>query len=176
MRQTMIILVFLLSISFLSAEFLNIYTSQQNYEFDLTEIINLSFSDESLQVETFEMIYTFMFDEILYMDFDITSTGSKSDEIPTKFNFLLRQNYPNPFNPDTNISFALEEAGEIEIAIFNAKGQIVRTLIDGYYTEGEHTVNWDGRSDQQKNMPSGVYYYRMRSNVQYINKKMILLK
>jgi flagellar hook capping protein FlgD len=176
MRQKMIILVFILSFSFLSAELLNIYTSQQNYEFDLTEIINLSFSDESLQVETFEVIHTFMYDEILYMDFDTTPTGTDQSEIPSKFNFLLRQNYPNPFNPDTNISFALEEAGKVEIAIFNAKGQNIRTLVNGNYTAGEHVINWNGRSDQQKAMPSGVYYYRMNSNAQYINKKMILLK
>lgn len=175
MRQTMII-VLLLMISLLTAESLNIYTSQQNYEFDLTEIINLAFSEESLQVETFEMVYTFMLDEILYMDFDSTPTGAEQEEIPISMNFLLKQNYPNPFNPDTNISFVMEEAGKVEIQIFNVKGQKVRTLVDGVYTAGEHVVNWNGRSDQKEALPSGVYYYRMSANTNYVNKKMILLK
>lgn len=176
MKQTIMILVLLLSFSFLSSELLNIYTSQQNYDFDLTEIINLSFSDESMQLETFEMIYTFMYDEILYMDFNTTSTGTNPNEVPSSFNFMLRQNYPNPFNPETNISFALEESGKIEIAIFNARGQKVRTLVNGNYSAGEHIVNWNGKNDQQEDVPSGVYFYRMNSNTQYRNKKMILLK
>jgi len=176
MRQTILILVLIITISFLSAESLNIYTSQQNYEFNLTEIINLSFSDESLQVETFEMTHTFMYADILYMDFDTTPTDTNPNEVSSSFNFLLGQNYPNPFNPETNISFALEEAGKVEIAIFNAKGQKVRTLVEGNYTAGEHIVNWNGRTDEQEDVPSGVYYYRMNSNTQYKHRKMILLK
>lgn len=175
MKQALIIFILILSTGLLMAEYLNVYTAQQNYEFDLADIISLYFSEDALQVETFEMIHTFMFDEILYLDFAM-NTGSDQDEVPANINFLLKQNYPNPFNPDTNISFVLEESGKIEIDIFNSKGQKVRLLVDGRYSAGEHTVNWNGKSDQQKELPSGIYYYRMNSHTQFINKKMILLK
>jgi hypothetical protein len=168
-------LVFLLIAGFLAADLLNIYTSQQNYEFDLTEIINLSFDEESLLVETFDMIHTFMYDEILYMNFN-SNTDVEPDQIPAVNNFLLKQNFPNPFNPDTSISFSLAEKGKVEILIFNSKGQRIRKLVDGIYSAGEHTVNWNGKSDRQENLASGVYYYRMQAGSRYINKKMILLK
>ena len=128
-----------------------------------------------MMLETPANTHTFLFDDILYMDFDLT-IGVDNADIPESISFMLNQNYPNPFNPDTNISFSLTEADKVEIIIYNSKGQKVRTLVDGNYSAGEHIVNWNGKTDEQKPAISGVYFYRMGTNGIYLNKKMILLK
>jgi len=175
MKQILIILMtFVFAVS-LMAEVININTSQQNYEFNLEDIIGLSFDDESMMLETAAMAHTFLFDDILYMDFD-TMTGVDPAEVPINAAFLLNQNYPNPFNPDTNISFSMDVANKVEINIYNTKGQVVRKLVDGFFSEGEHVVNWNGKTDDQKMSPSGIYFYRMSNNGVYRHRKMILMK
>ena len=175
MKQILILMmVFTFAIN-LTAEVLNINTSQQNYTFDLVDIVGISFDEESMMLETITNTQTFLFDEILYMDFDIT-TGVDNSDMPEGVSFLLNQNYPNPFNPDTNISFSLAVAAKIEIMIYNSKGQLVRTLVDGFYSSGEYVINWNGKTNEQKPVSSGVYFYRMGKNGTYQNKKMILMK
>ena len=175
MKQILILMMAFTFAINLTAEVLNINTAQQNYTYDLTEIVGISLDDESMMLETPTNTHTFLFDDILYMDFDLT-TGVEPADIPQSVSFLLNQNYPNPFNPDTNISFSLTEADKVEIIIYNSKGQKVRTLVNGNYSAGEHVVNWNGKTDGQKSAPSGVYFYRMGKDGIYLNKKMILLK
>jgi len=175
MKQIIIMMMVLFFAASLMAEVLNINTSQQNYEFNLTDIISLSFDDESLMLETAEMTHTFLFDDILFMDFD-TTTGAEANEVPSSINFLLNQNYPNPFNPNTNISFSMEVANKVEINIYNSRGQLVRKLVDGFFSDGEHIVRWNGKTDDQKIAPSGIYFYRMSNNGVYRHRKMILMK
>jgi hypothetical protein len=154
---------------------LNINTNQQNYTFDLLEILGVSFDDNSMIVETTTMFHTFLFDDILYLDFD-TTTGVESKDIPNSMSLLLNQNYPNPFNPETNISFSLVNSEEIKIEIFNSKGQKVRSLVNGTYSAGEHTVNWNGRNDKQEQVTSGIYFYELSSKNSSVIKKMMLIK
>jgi len=175
MKQILIMMMVLVFAISLTAEVLNINTSQQNYEFELVDIIGLSFDDESMMLETSVMTYTFLFDDILFMEFD-TVTGIDPAEVPIGAAFLLNQNYPNPFNPNTNISFSMEVANKVEIDIYNSRGQIVRNLVDGFFSEGEHIVNWNGKTDAQKMAPSGIYFYRMSNNGVYRHRKMILMK
>jgi len=85
-------------------------------------------------------------------------------------------NYPNPFNPTTTISFSLPADQNIEIQIFNLKGQKVRKLIKGEFTSGEHSAVWDGKDDKGKTVSSGLYFYKLRTTEQVISKKMLLLK
>ena len=167
-------MVFVFAVS-LMAEVLNINTSQQNYEFDLAEILAALLPRNSTMLETAAMTHTFLFDDILFMEFDLM-TGVDPADVMEGIPFLLNQNYPNPFNPETNISFSLAEAGKVEIIIYNSKGQLVRTLVDGHYSTGEHIVNWNGKTDRQESASSGVYSYRTGKNGIYMNKKIILLK
>jgi M6 family metalloprotease-like protein len=77
--------------------------------------------------------------------------------------FSLLPNYPNPFNQNTLIRFSLPTGGEIELAIFNLTGQKVKTLIDGQREAGHHVAHWDGLDDQRREMASGVYFCRLRT-------------
>ncbi len=91
----------------------------------------------------------------------------------------LDRNYPNPFNPETTIVYSLSgtegSPEQVSIVIYNAKGQRIRTLIDGMQDPGfEKTVVWNGLDDQRKPVSSGVYFVRMKTS-DYANIRKILL-
>lgn len=83
----------------------------------------------------------------------------------------LSQNYPNPFNPTTSISFDLKETGFASLKVYNMAGQEVATLAHGTMAQGRHTVSFDA-----KNLPSGLYVYRMDAGSFTATKKMLLMK
>jgi hypothetical protein len=85
-------------------------------------------------------------------------------------------NYPNPFNPETSIAFSTKENGPVSIDIYNVRGQKVRSLLNENKEAGNHTVVWNGKDDNGKNVASGVFFYRMKSGKYSSTKKMILMK
>ena len=89
---------------------------------------------------------------------------------------VLNSNYPNPFNPVTNISFSLPQEQDIELTVYNMKGQRVCQLVKGHYLSGEHSVTWDGSNDAGKAVASGLYLYKLKTSDQIISKKMLMLK
>jgi hypothetical protein len=95
--------------------------------------------------------------------------GIKNESaIPTKFS--LDQNYPNPFNPSTNISYSLPRPVEVSLKIFNALGQEVASIVNERKEVGYYQVTWNA------NVPSGIYFYRLRAGEFLETKKMILLR
>lgn len=108
----------------------------------------------------------------------VASAGhvATADELMSPAVDLLWQNYPNPFNPNTTIAFELAKAGAIRLDIFNAKGQKVRTLLQGKLGSGRHTAAWDGADDNGQSLASGIYLYRMNSAAGSSTRKMLLLK
>ena len=91
---------------------------------------------------------------------------------------LLDQNFPNPFNSDTVIRFELPERTDVELAIFNLTGQRVTTLAEGGRRAGTYTVRWDGRSDDGRELASGVYLYRLQADGEkrVETRKLLLLR
>jgi len=88
-------------------------------------------------------------------------------------------NAPNPFNPNTVISYSLRgtegEPVEAELAVYNIRGQRVRTLVSGLTQPGDHSIMWNGRDDSGRAVSSGVYFYRLTApNFNQINKMMLL--
>ncbi|NQV15211.1 T9SS type A sorting domain-containing protein, partial [bacterium] len=94
--------------------------------------------------------------------------------IPTAY--ALSQNYPNPFNPTTTINFALPEAGNVVLSVYNALGQEVRTLKTDYLNVGNYSVTWDGLDNAGNMIPSGIYIYTMTAGKHNFSKKMLMLK
>ncbi len=86
-------------------------------------------------------------------------------------NFYLAQNQPNPFNPETVISFALPEASQVALTVYNSAGQRVATLMEGFVTAGEYSVVFDGA-----NLSSGVYFYHLTAGNHSAVKKCLLMK
>lgn len=75
--------------------------------------------------------------------------------------FELYQNYPNPFNPQTEIKYYLPVQRKVELVIFNALGQKVKTLKNILQAAGNYSVTWDGKDMFNKEVPSGIYFYRL---------------
>ena len=94
--------------------------------------------------------------------------------IPTEFE--LSQNYPNPFNPSTTITFAVPEASEVKLAIYNLRGQLIQTLHSGPIAAGQHSVVWNGNDFRGAKVASGVYVYRLEAKDLVMTKKLVLMK
>jgi len=92
------------------------------------------------------------------------------------FQYSLGQNSPNPFNPSTEISFTMERAGRAIITIYNILGEQVKTLVDGRFSPGIHTVVWDGKDDNGHPLSTGIYLYSMETEEYSKTRKMVLLK
>ncbi|MDP2982667.1 MAG: SUMF1/EgtB/PvdO family nonheme iron enzyme [Candidatus Latescibacter sp.] len=105
----------------------------------------------------------------------ITTSVQENDTSHLPQSFLLRQNYPNPFNPTTIIPFTLSKPGYCILAVYNIQGQKVRTLIDGYFSTGEHSVRWNGLDDGNRASSAGIYLYQLRVGGKSDTKKMLLL-
>jgi len=73
----------------------------------------------------------------------------------------LLPNAPNPFNPATELRFALERDGAVRLAVYDARGRLVRDFGNRAYAAGAHAVSWDGRDDAGRAAASGVYYVRL---------------
>ena len=89
--------------------------------------------------------------------------------IPDQFD--LKQNYPNPFNPSTQIQYHLPVGGNVSLNVYNMLGEIVVELDNGFKNSGRHTVNFNGAM-----LPSGIYFYQLRSGDFVRTKKMTLMK
>jgi hypothetical protein len=89
---------------------------------------------------------------------------------------MLKQNYPNPFNPTTTISFNINNAENVNLSIFNVKGQLVKTLVNNRMTAGNHEVVWNGLDNNNNQAASGVYFYKLSTSKNSEMKKMILVK
>ena len=110
-------------------------------------------------------LYIFKFATIL--------TGVPGETPPA---FHLHQNHPNPFNPSTAISYELETAAHVQLAIYDVHGVLVRTLVDGPRFPGGETVSWNGTDDGGNAVATGVYFYRLEVAGQAETRRMVLLK
>jgi hypothetical protein len=99
----------------------------------------------------------------------------ESEKIVTN-NFRLQQNYPNPFNPSTVINYQLTYPARVEVNIYNILGQKIKNLVDGFRVKGNHSVVWDGKDQNGKEVASGIYFYKIIAGDHTSVRKMVLLK
>jgi len=95
------------------------------------------------------------------------------DPIP---DYHLSQCYPNPFNPATTIRYTLPRRADVTLAVFNALGQKIATLVDGSRSAGSHQAVWDGTNANGDEVSAGVYFYRLEADDFTASRKMVLLK
>lgn len=101
---------------------------------------------------------------------DDEATGSVPEE------FVLYTNYPNPFNPNTSIDYALSSNEKVTLAIYNIRGELVKTLSSGIHKAGIHTAVWNGQNELGEQVSSGVYIYSLITPSRTISKRLVLLK
>jgi WD40 repeat protein len=108
---------------------------------------------------------------------DVVETGSI--EIPVS-SARLYQNHPNPFNPATTIVFTIPgDSARRQNAILNVydvKGALVKTLVNGPVAGGRHEVTWDGTNSRGTGVSSGVYFARFATDGARAVKKLILVR
>jgi len=85
--------------------------------------------------------------------------------------FTLEQNYPNPFNPSTSITFTIPKAELTTLTIYDMLGKEVTQLLNGILNEGNHSIDFNASG-----LPSGIYFYRLKSGSFILTKKMLVLK
>ncbi len=99
--------------------------------------------------------------------------GSSVVQTPEK---VRLNNYPNPFNPSTTISYSVPNDGFIELSVYNIKGQLVKTLVNEDHSSGSYQAVWNGKDNSNKNVSTGIYFYKLSTNGQTLTKKMLLLE
>jgi WD40 repeat protein len=111
---------------------------------------------------------------------EIAQISFNEGAIPAELNapvpFSLSQNSPNPFNPSTTLRFGLPESGHVRLAVYDVTGALVRTLVDETFLSGSHSVVWDGRDANGREVASGVYVYRLTAKQGVVTRRMVLLR
>ena len=85
--------------------------------------------------------------------------------------YTLSQNYPNPFNPTTTIEFSLPQSGFVSLRVFDLLGQEIATLVNEEKAAGSYRATFDA-----SNLPSGTYFYALKTAEYSSVKKMAILK
>jgi len=106
--------------------------------------------------------------------FIATNLGDRFSLIPTEY--ALDHNFPNPFNPETTLRYAIPNAGQVTLSIYNVLGQEVVKLVNAEQMPGFYTVRWNGKNELGHNVASGVYMYRIQAGDFNQTHKMMLLK
>jgi len=99
----------------------------------------------------------------------VTDVSGEQNAIPTEYGFY--QNYPNPFNPSTVIKYDLPKEGFVTIKIYNILGKEIKTLVNDFKRAGSYNVTFDAG-----NLPSGIYFCRIKSNDFSAVRKLLLIK
>jgi hypothetical protein len=90
--------------------------------------------------------------------------------------FTLYQNAPNPFNPTTTIRFDLPRAVRVTLRVYDAKGELVATILDGNMTEGRKAIAWAATNDRGSTVASGIYFYRLVAGEFVQTRKMVIMR
>ncbi len=83
----------------------------------------------------------------------------------------LKNNYPNPFDQGTVIGYALPSETRVKLAIYNAQGKLLETLVEGQRSAGQHSVEWNAEGH-----PAGLYFYTLSSDRFSYTKRCMILK
>ncbi len=132
----------------------------------VSEILSLPISGEG----TIELVSVEMSDASGAL---LSATSAKTNPLPQSY--ALLQNYPNPFNAGTVISFNLKDASDWTLQVYNITGQTVRTF-SGNNGAGQVHVSWDATDGRDQPVPTGVYFYSLRTRDGLLSRKMVVLK
>lgn len=127
------------------------------YSYFVTAMYGLLESDPSESVE-------------LYIE-----TVANEDPLQPQAQFSLMLN-PNPFTATTTIRYTVPKDGPVKLAIYNIKGQLVRSLVNNHKSPGSHQVTWDGHDNAGSSMASGLYFARLQTNGNTLTSKIVKMQ
>ena len=114
--------------------------------------------------------------DLVYDIFNIPGVLSNVDKKIIPEPHKLFQNYPNPFNPITTLKYFINQDSDVEIIIYDLRGNVIRNLFSGKETSGHKSIQWDGMNENGQLASAGVYLYRIEAGNFRQTKKMILIK
>jgi len=88
----------------------------------------------------------------------------------------IRSIYPNPFNPSATIMYELEQPANLNIEIYNNRGQLVRSFAMGQKEKGRYKLLWDGTDNSGYSCGTGIYFIKMQVGKETFVKKAALVK
>lgn len=100
----------------------------------------------------------------------ITNINDEYQMTSTK-ELILYQNFPNPYNSSTTIQFQIPNESKININLYTILGEKVQTIVEGFYSKGIYSASFSS-----KDLPSGIYIYRLQTETKSITKKLIIIK
>ena len=103
-----------------------------------------------------------------------TDLSGEGNNLPESYR--LSQNYPNPFNSSTTIKYSLPQNTDVNIAIYDVRGQKIRTLIEGHLNAGHHSIKWNGIDYKGNSVSSGIYLYQIITPGFRETRSMVLLR
>jgi hypothetical protein len=104
----------------------------------------------------------------------VPPSGEEPDRVPGIVELL--GNRPNPFGSQTTIQYALPRAANVRLVIFDVRGRVVRTLVDGAQGAGPQFAIWDGKDDRGSVAAAGTYIYRLEADGTRLTRKLSLLR
>ncbi len=131
-----------------------------------TEMHNYNFTDK--QEKAGKYIY-----RLKQIDYNGTCEYSKEVEVTVVFgmNYTLNQNYPNPFNPTTKISYSIPQSGFVQLNVYDALGNVVKTLVNESKDAGYYDIEFNASG-----LTSGIYFYQIKSCNFSETKKLVIMK
>jgi flagellar hook assembly protein FlgD len=96
------------------------------------------------------------------------------DTVPVAYE--LRAPNPNPILGSTLVSFALPEASDASLRVYDLQGRLVRELLRGQLPAGEHTVQWDGRNENGEAISHGIYFLQLITPRTRSAQKVVVLR
>ena len=104
-----------------------------------------------------------------------TGVGKNKELSLIPRDLVLEQNYPNPFNPSTVVQYGLPASERVRITIISLLEQEIAELANTVQTPGSYRVVWNGKDQQGKDMPSGIYMIRLQAgSTQHVKKAMLV--
>ena len=105
----------------------------------------------------------------------MAKSGEEAEEAPVTHTAFLRP-APNPFNPQTELRFQLKEASDVDLSIYNVKGERLARLATGSFPAGRHSVTWRGVDAAGRRLASGAYFARFTADNIVQTQRLLLVK
>ena len=159
------------------------YRSLHEDSYIIAEIIHGSNIGLPDKIVWFVDYYSFVDPDELFFNIDAVTgeileiTGLESP--PTNIlpsQFKLNENYPNPFNANTVISYELPVQAHVRIVIFSMTGRQVIELVNQTQKAGAHKVTWNGKDEENIDLPSGIYFLRIQAGPFSADQKLTICK
>jgi uncharacterized membrane protein len=148
-----------------------------------TDILDLTFmTGETQATAVVQITVTNMNNPLDFKVLTYTATASltSSATAPGAFSFALAQNYPNPFSGSkssmTTIGYTLPSSGHAVMKVYNLLGKEIRTLVNESRSAGRSTAVWDGRDNNGRIVPAGVYMYKLSSGNHSFSRRLSLTR